>query len=343
MLRWPSVCVLPLLFVLASGCNSKEGGNSTGTSSGEGSPSFAFVTNGVAAFWSIAKVGANKAGEDLGVDVTVVMPSGITDQTRKIEDLLTRGIEGIAISPINPENQIDMINKAANATLLITHDSDAPDSERLMYIGMDNYRAGRMCGELVRKAIPDGGKIMIFIGRVDQDNAKGRRQGCIDAVLGREPDPTRSDPLGEVLTSEDGKFTVLGTLTDQFDRAKGKANAEDTLTRHPDIAAMVGLFTYNTPLILEALDRADRLGKVKVVAFDEDAVTLQGILDGVVAGTIVQDPYAYGYESIRILHELHKKNLSVIPENKFIDIPARVTDLSNVEPYWADLKKKIGR
>src|SRR5690606_13778737 len=135
---------------------------------------------------------------------------------------------------------------------------------------------------------PYGGKVMLLIGRLDQDNAQRRRQGCIDALLGRSPDPTRRDPSGEVLTSDDGKYTILGTLTDQFDRAKAKSNAEDALTRHPDLTAMVGLFEYNPPLILEALDRAGKLKQVKVIAFDENEATLQGIKDGTVVGTIVQ-------------------------------------------------------
>jgi ribose transport system substrate-binding protein len=189
------------------------------------------------------------------------MPSSITDQTRKIEDLLNRGTAGIAISPINPANQGEVLAKAAAATNLITHDSDAPDSPRRVYIGMDNYEAGLICGKLVRDALPDGGKVMLFIGRLDQDNSQRRRQGCIDGILGREPDPKRRDDPGAVVASEDGKYTVLGTLTDQFDRAKAKANAEDALLRHPDIAAMVGLFEYNPPLILEALERAGRLAK----------------------------------------------------------------------------------
>ena len=331
-----------VIMVSGIGCGSKDSGGESTAETPQG-PSFAFITNGVADFWTIAQLGAEKAGKDLGVDVTVVMPSGITDQTRKIEDLLTRGIDGIAISPIDPANQIDAINKAAAETILITHDSDAPGTDRLMYIGMDNYLAGLMCGELVRKALPEGGEVMIMIGRVDQDNAKGRRQGCIDAILGREPDSSRADPIGEVLTSEDGKYKVLGTMTDQFDRAKGKANAEDTLNGHPNISAMVGLFTYNPPLIMEALDRAGKLGEVKVIAFDEDEVSLQGIKDGTVAGTVVQDPYQYGYESIRVLNELAKKNNSVIPENKFIDIPARVIHKFNVDEFWADLKEKTGR
>ncbi|MCA9259875.1 MAG: substrate-binding domain-containing protein, partial [Planctomycetales bacterium] len=211
--------------------------------------------NGVADFWIPAQAGARVAAQELGVDLTIVTPSNMTDQTRKLEDLLVRGIDGVAVSPINSDNQIDILNRVAKESILVIHDSDAPQTERKVYIGTDNYEAGYLCGGLARQALGEGGKAMIFIGRMDQDNSKYRRQGCIDAILGRPKDASRpSDPPGEEVTSDDGKYVVLGTLTDQFDRPKAKANAEDTLTRYPDVKAMVGLFEYNPPLIMEALD-----------------------------------------------------------------------------------------
>ena len=208
---------------------------------------------------------------------------------------------------------------------------------------MDNYAAGLKCGQLVRDALPDGGDVMLFIGRLDQDNAQLRRQGCIDAILGRKPDSTRRDPAGANLSSEDGKYQVLGTLTDRFDRAKSKANAEDSLTRYPDIAAMVGLFVYNPPAILEALQRAGKVGEVKVIGFDEADVTLQAIQDGKVVGTVVQDPYQYGFESIRILVGLHHGDQSVLPPNRFIDVPPRVVNNENLESFRNTLKQQLSR
>lgn len=338
MTRRTAAAAIVVALAVGQGCTSHKG-----SAPGQATPSFAFITNGVADFWEHAEAGAQKAGKDLGVEVSVIMPTSMTDQTRKIEDLLTRGTDGIAISPIDPANQGEILNKAAIATNLITHDSDAPQTNRLVYIGMDNYDAGLMCGRTLRKAMPDGGQVMIFIGRLDQDNSKRRRQGCIDGLLDRKPDPSRNDPSGDELKSEDGKFTILGTMTDQFDRAKAKANAEDALTRHPDIAGMVGLFEYNPPLMMEALDRAGKLGKVKVMGFDENSVTLQGIKDGTVVGTIVQNPYQYGYQSIQTLNELHKGNKSGIPENKFVDIPARVIDSSNVDAFWQEIKDRLGK
>lgn len=331
-----SRAVLPLLLVaLLTGCKPPP-------PAGPGKKKVAVVSNCVAAFWTIASAGVKAAGEKTGVDAEMLMPvEGISDQKRMIEDLLTRGVDGIAVSAIDPANQTELLNNVAKRTKLITHDSDAPASERLLYIGMDNYAAGLLCGDLVREAMPNGGSVIFFIGRTEQDNAKRRRQGCIDGILGRSADPNRADPVSEVI--EENGYKILGTLTDQTDLAKGKANVEDALSKYPDIGCMVGLFAYNTPLILEALGRANKLGEVKVVAFDEDAATLKGVEDGTVHGTVVQNPYMYGYRSVEILAALVNGDMSVIPADKFIDIPARQIRKDSVGAFWDDLKKKTAK
>jgi ribose transport system substrate-binding protein len=341
-----------LAVLMIAGCSKpSEGGGSGGsagagaaagtTGSGGAKKKVAFVSNGVASFWTIAAAGVKAAGETVGVQTETLMPvEGISDQKRIIEDLLTRGIDGIAVSPIDAANQVELLNQAAKRTAVVTADSDAPGSNRALYIGMDNYSAGRMCGDLVREAMPKGGTVMLFIGRMEQDNAKRRRQGVIDAILGRPANPGNYDPPSGVI--EGNGYRILGTLTDQFDRAKGKANAEDSLAKYPDLGCMVGLFAYNPPLMLEALAQANKLGKVKVVAFDEDDATLAGIQRGTVHGTVVQNPYMYGYKSVEVLAELAKGNKSVIPANQFIDIPARQIRKAEVDAFWADLKAKTG-
>jgi ribose transport system substrate-binding protein len=339
MNKLASVAALIVASILMPGCNRGK----VTDSKTKGQPSFAFITNGVADFWEHARAGAVAAGDELRVNVDVIMPNGITDQTRKMEDLLTRGIDGIAISPIDPANQGETINKAAAQTNLITHDSDAPQSNRLMYIGMDNYHAGLMCGKTLREAMPDGGKIVIFIGRLDQDNSKRRRQGVIDGFLGIAPDPKNNNPSGQELVSTDKKFTILGTMTDQFDFAKAKNNVEDAVTRYPDIDGMIGLFEYNPPLIIEALERLGKIGKVKIMGFDENSRTLEGIKNGTVVATVVQNPYQYGFQSVKVLHALHKGDKSVIPESKFIDIPARVIDKSNLDAFQKEISERLGK
>ena len=344
MRRFTSISLTPILATILIGCGGGEKPTAGGANEGDGTarPRIAYVTNGVADFWTIAEAGANSAGEEFDVDVEVLMPTGgVTDQKRMLEDLVTRGASGIAVSPIDAANQIDVIDAAAERTKVITHDSDAPGSSRLAYVGMDNYDAGRMAGRLLLESMPEGGEVFIFVGRLEQDNARLRRQGLIDEVLGREPDSSRYDEPGSPV--EGGGYRILGTLTDQFDRAKAKANVEDVLSRHPDVDCMVGLFAYNPPLILEALEGADRLGEVVVVAFDEDDETLQGIKDGTVVGTIVQNPYEYGRMSLEILSKLARGQDAGIPEGGMVSIPARTIQAQEVDAFWTDLKAKTGK
>jgi ribose transport system substrate-binding protein len=300
-------------------------------------PRLAFVTNGVDDFWTIASKGVAASARDCDAECDVLMPhEGAADQKRKIEDLLTRGVDGIAISPIDAANQIEMIDEACARTNVITQDSDAPGTKRLCYIGMDNYVAGRMCGALVKEVMPAGGSVMAFVGRLEQDNARKRRQGLIDELLDRAPDPARYDPPGQPLSG--AKYQILDTRTDQFDHARAKSNAEDAIARYPDLGCMVGLFAYNTPACMEAVQEAGKLGTIHLVAFDENSATLQGILDGKVHGTIVQNPYQYGYESVRVLAALARGDKSVLPGGGFLDVPARAIRRDGAQAFWDELK-----
>lgn len=311
-------------------------------------PRLAFVTNCVAEFWTVGACGVEAAKREFGVDAVVRMPANGTaeEQKRILEDLLSKGVQGIALSPKDPENMTALLDQVASRAVLITHDSDAPKSKRLCYIGMDNYDAGRMCGQLVKDALPNGGAVVILVGNLDQDNARRRRQGVVDELLGRPRDPARFDKQDAVLKGD--RYEIRATFTDQFDRQKGKAAAQDALTRWSDVGCMVGLFEYEPPLLLEAVRSANRLGRVALVGFDENDATLQGIVDGHIHGTIVQNPYEYGRRAMELLGKLvqvtdPKQRERLLPKGGFLDIPARQIKKDDVKAFWQDLKQKTGR
>jgi ribose transport system substrate-binding protein len=286
----------------------------------------AFVTNNVSDFWLIAKAGVNKAERDFDADCEFRMPAQgtATEQKAIVEDLIVKGVSGIAISPVDPANQTDMLNQAARKVNLITHDSDAPQSKRRCYVGTNNYQAGIAAGKELLKALPQGGKVMIFVGTLDAENAQDRNRGVADAVKG-------------------SKIRILGTLTDNTDHAKAKANVEDTLIKYRDIAGLVGLWSYNGPAIAEAVRAAGRQGKVKVICFDEADPTLQAIKDRVIQATVVQKPFEFGYQSVRILAALARHQNPGIPESKVIDTGVEVINKGNVDPFWAKLKEQVGK
>ncbi|MFO0912972.1 MAG: sugar-binding protein [Pirellulales bacterium] len=335
-----------------AGSSSSTANQSTGATGATGDkPSVAFVTNQIADFWKIAEAGCRDAAKDFDIDVQVRMPSQATavEQKRVVEDLLTSGVDAIAISPIDADNQVEWLNSVAAKVPLVTHDSDAPSSNRLMYIGMDNYSAGRACGRLIKQALPDGGDVMLFIGRLEQDNSKYRRQGVIDELMGRDrqidyytaqPNAWDLPPENEI---KGEKYTVLGTITDQGKPEVAQTKAEDAINTYPQMDAMVGLFEYNPPACYQALEKAGKLGQIKLIGFDENDVTLQAIKDGTCTGTVVQNPYMYGYDSVRVLKDVLNKKADAIPASKYLDVPPREVTKENVDTFWADLKAKKGQ
>jgi ribose transport system substrate-binding protein len=334
MKGWFGWTAAALLAVVMVGCG---GGSDSG---GGESIQVAYVTNGIDPFWTIAAAGAKDAAKEFDVKCEVRMPpKGLPDQMRMMQDLLTRGIDGIAVSPIDAANQVEFLNEACKQTIVITQDSDAPDSNRKLFIGVDNYKAGREAGKLVKQALPEGGSVMILVGRLEQLNAQQRRQGVIDELLDRPVVPTDEiniDPPDKTYTG--GRYEIVGTRTDNFDYSKAKSNAQDAITSIESLDCMVGLFAYNAPHILAAVKEAGKLGEIQIVSFDEAVETLNGIADGHIVGTVSQQPYDYGYESVRVLAALARGDETVIPQDGYIEMPALLVNKDNVADYSARLE-----
>ena len=280
----------------------------------------AFVTNNAADFWTMARRGTEKADAELA-DVVVEFRLGdgtAADQKRIVDDLLAKGVDGIAISPVDPANQTAMLDQAASQTLVFTHDSDAPDSRRECYVGTDNVAAGRQAGELIKEVLPKGGKIAIFVGQIDARNAQERLQGIKESIAGTA-------------------IEILGVRTDETDRVRAKANVAETLVANPDVAALVGLWSYNGPAILNAVRDANKIGRVKIVAFDEEAETLSGVKDGAIAGTVVQQPFEFGYQAITRMAKVLAGDRSVVPASKQEFIPTKVLRQADIDAFRATL------
>lgn len=277
----------------------------------------AFVTNNPSDYWTLCRKGAEAAArESPGVSLQFVMPGDGTAATQKqdVDDLLVKGVKGIAISPVDPVNETNYLDHVAAQTNLITSDSDAPKSNRLCYIGTDNHAAGVMAGNLIKKALPHGGTIMLFVGKVDAQNARERAQGIRDALRG-------------------SRVKILGVEADDTDHARAKANVADTLVKYPHIAALVGLWSYNGPAILSAVRDAGRTGRVKIICFDEEPITLDGVKSGQIYGTIAQQPYQFGYRSIKLLAQIAKGDRSGVPTSGRLIVPTVAVKRSNVDAF----------
>jgi ribose transport system substrate-binding protein len=314
-----SALVFTCLLLLASACNR---GGGTG-----GGRRLAFVTNNASDFWTIARKGTEKADQELN-DVTVEfkIPSDGTaaEQKRLVDDLLAKGVDGIAISPVDPDNQTQMINDTAGKVLVVTQDSDAPSSNRAFYVGTNNVDAGKQAGGLIKEALPQGGKIMLFVGKLDARNAQERLQGIKEVLQG-------------------SNIQIIDVRTDDTDRVRAKSNVADTMVKYPDVAALVGLWSYNGPAIVNAVREANKVGQIKIIAFDEEDETLAGIKDGSIFATVVQQPYEFGYQAIKLMNQYLGGDKSVVPPTKQIFVPTLVIKQADVDAFTQKINQLRGR
>ena len=347
-----SLMVLPLIIALG-GCNSPKPTGAGGVSSGT-KPKVAFVSNNPDPFWSIVEAGCNKAAGEVGVDIVFRKPpSGDPAQQQEILDTLAnRGdIKAISVSVIDPKNQTAYLNELAAKLPLLAVDNDAPASNRLCYIGTNNYDAGRSVGQLVKEALPDGGTVALFVGQTEALNARQRCQGVLDELAGAKPLPDPNEvPALPTGSGQFGKYKLLKIFTDQPEgQSKAVQNASDALIQLKDEpnVCFVGLWAYNPPACLTAVRDAMKLGKVKIVGFDENPDTLKGVEDGHVFATVVQDPFGFGYESVKTMAELAKGQKYTGP--KLRGVPHRIVTKNGgpgrrtVAEYREEEAKKAGK
>jgi ribose transport system substrate-binding protein len=284
------VCVAVALS-MAAGCRSSESGGTTAAKTIK----LAFVTNNSSDFWTIARRGMEKADAEL--------------------------------PDVEAEFRIDADGTAAEQqriAVVFTQDSDAPQTARTCYIGTDNVAAGRQAGQLIRDAIPEGGPVMLFVGKLDARNAQERIQGIKEVLAG-------------------SNIRIVDVRTDDADEVRAKANAADTLVRYPDIKGMVGLWSYNGPAIVNSVREAGKAGRVRIITFDEADETLAGIKDGAIYGTVVQQPYEFGYQAIKRMAQAVRGDTSFIPPTKQIIVPTLIVNRSNVEEFTKRVNELRGR
>jgi ribose transport system substrate-binding protein len=161
-------------------------------------------------------------------------------------------------------------------------------------------------------------------GRADQGSAAVGLQGIKDTIAGT-------------------KIEILDIRTDDTDEVRAKANVSEMLVAHPDVAGLVGLWSYNGPAIISAVKDAGKVGAVKIIAFDEDDETLTGVKSGAIIGTVVQQPYEFGYQAITLLAKAVNGDRSGIPASHQLFVPTQVIRQNTVDDFRSKLMELRGR
>lgn len=288
---------------------------------------FLVTTNTKIPYWQAASAGLSQAAGEMKVQYEMLGPDTYDPQAevQEFRKVLTqRKPSGILVSAGDPALMKPEIDAAiAQGVPVITMDSDAPASKRLMFIGTDNYNAGRMGAAILIKELQGKGNVVVY-SIPEQANLQDRWRGYEDSL--------RSHPGIKVLETVDMK----GDPRVAFDHTK------DLLDKKSPVDAFVCLEALSCSEVAEVLNREQVKGKA-LVAMDTDQRTLEWIQKGVIAGTIAQKPYTMAYFGTQVLDIIHHhKPVSLnadwrddtrSPIPAFIDTGATSIDRTNMESF----------
>lgn len=308
----------------------------------EGTLTIKVITNGNSPFWDSMGKGLAVGLKEVGAkgDWNAPQQTDHASQKTLFEQTLAANPDGIAVSPIQAEAFTAVIDAAVDKKVpVITFDSDSPSSKRLAYIGTNNYEAGRAAGEAALKLFPNGGNFVAFVGNMSAENARQRYQGFLDATQGKIQ--MLQEPY------EDDKDAV----------GRAHSNVADAITRYGSkINGFLGLYSYNGPAIVDEVEKAGLLGKVKIICFDGEPRTLENLRKRKVDVTVVQKPYEFGRLAAHLLSLINRKGLSAAldelekeanklgmkldKQKRILDTGVTVVTPENAEAFLAELKAR---
>ncbi len=281
-------------------------------------------------FFDLARDGCYKAQEELA-DVTCeyIGPSEHTEleQIQIVQDLITKGVDGIAVAPSNAPAMGKVLREAEAAGIpVITWDSDllAEDAAlRKTYIGTYNYDIGKNLAELVKARHPDGGTICLQTGGAAAANHNERLKGARDALAGADT----GEAPGKQLTGEGGWTEVSGCpLITNDDGNVAVQGMTDILAANPDLTAFLstGAFTqwYDNAYRQAAGPYKDKLasGELTIVVADTLPMQIAQTKDGLGSGLVGQRPFEMGLRSMYILKDIAEGKMPEDPIYTGLDV-----------------------
>ncbi|MCA9239216.1 MAG: substrate-binding domain-containing protein, partial [Planctomycetales bacterium] len=281
--------------------------------------------------------GAQAAAEDFDAKVEVLMPEveeDVPSQTRLLLSLDPKSLDGAAVSPLDAQTQSGVINRLSLESLIITVDSDAPQSNRMSYVGASNYAAGKQCGQLVQEALPDGGKVVLLLANLTKDNMIERKRGIEDEFA----------ELKESARESGADYEIAEVLLDEGDLKKCQQQLTDLLKSRDDIGCVVGMNGYDASIMVKCAEAAERSGDVKLIGFDAIDDTLDLVADGRIYATVAQDPYQYGYHAVRVLCDYCRRREGYLPltgVRSTLNIQTKPIRKDNVEEFRESSQKQL--
>lgn len=327
MTRTFFVRALAVLVLGLSGCDCSgeepaEGG-SVGAAAEPERATIAVIPKGTThEFWKSVHAGAVKAGRELGVEVLWQGPVREDDraaQIRVVEDMISRGVDGILLAPLDDRALVPVAQEAVREGIPVAIiDSDIQWDDRVSFIATDNHQGGALAAERLGELLGGRGKVIVMRYQEGSASTMHREAGFLEKM--RE-----SYPEIEIVSSN--QYGGATTETSY-------ATAENLLVSFPEVQ---GIFTPNESTtfgMLRALQDAQKAGQVKFVGFDSSERLVEALREDQIHGLVLQNPFRMGELGVRTL----ATSLSGDPVEARIDTGVTMVTRDNMdEPANAEV------
>lgn len=249
------------------------------------------------AYWDLAQKGAMQAGQDLGVDVIF---NGYTDvdstkQINMIDDMLTRGVKGIAVAPNDAQAVSAVFAKArAQNVQVVTFDSDAPTTDRQYYIGPEtDEKIGAQLIDIIANDIGGKGDIAFMVAGLGAENQIAKVNAAKEQ-LKKYPD-----------------IKLVATVSSNDEMQVSLTNMQNLIKTYPDLDGVVGFAGGEAPSAAEAVEQAVKTGdieagQIKITGIGWPNMCRQYIKNGTIHETLAWQSESFGYACVYMLNELNK-------------------------------------
>lgn len=283
-------------------------------------------------YWQEAQAGFKDAARQLGVKVEFLGTPDFNppEQKRLFDQAVSSRPSGILVSPSDANLLKASIDAAIQQGIpVLCFDSDSPESQRLLFVGTNNYEAGRRGAQVLGKLLAGKGSIA-FLTIQGQYNLAERLRGYQDGL--------KAYP----------GIKTAATIDDRGDPGLANDLVTKSWAEHPDLKAFVSVESTGGRSAAEVAYRLGRLGQITIVAFDRDEETLYWIGQGAISATIAQKPYTMTFYGLKFLDDLHHNFLRefkdwraspVSPLPAVLDTGIAVIDRSNLEAFQKALRR----
>ncbi len=334
MTRRVSAALSFVMLLAAIGCSSWTVGCSREPAT-SGGITIAVIPKGTShVFWQSIHAGAQKAADELGVEIIWRGPLREDDrdsQVSEVEGFISRGVSGIVLAPLDDSALVGPVSEAMRRKIpVVIIDSGLKGDDYVSFIATDNSKGGAMAGGHLAEVMQGKGKVVLLRYAEGHDSTAKREQGFLDAIA-------KHPGIQVVSSNQYGGADVEGYYK--------KAEAFLSNYKKPDGSLGIdGLFCPNessTFAMLRVLQDNGWAGKVRFVGFDASQNLVNGLRSGALDGLIVQDPLKMGYLGVKtmVAHLRGEKVERTIDTGVQLATPKNMDDPAMKELLSPDLSK----